>query len=297
MIVITLTKVPNALRGDLTKWYQEIQTGVYVGNVSARIRDKIWERIRQNIGNGQATMVYNTNNELGYTFTTTRLEYKVVDFEGVPLMMHLATTSKAKKSGFSDAAKFHKARLMTHCHSISKEKVVINNNSKNNIVAIDIETTGLDFNIDQIVSIAAYKKDASLNYLIKSNNLNIPENIYKLTGLTTQLLDTQGVDLKLALSKLHEFIEDLVIVGYNISFDLVFLEKAMNDVNLENFSNKIIDLMPIVKKKNKFLDNYRLNTVLKNFNILNKNPHHANSDARATFELAMQLIKNEYLKL
>ncbi len=45
MIVITLTKVPNSLRGDLTKWYQEIQTGVYVGNVTAKIRDELWNRI------------------------------------------------------------------------------------------------------------------------------------------------------------------------------------------------------------------------------------------------------------
>lgn len=58
MIVITLTKVPNALRGDLTKWYQEIQTGVYVGNVSARVRDSLWLRIVENIGRGEATMVY-----------------------------------------------------------------------------------------------------------------------------------------------------------------------------------------------------------------------------------------------
>ena len=49
MIVITLTKVPPALRGDLTKWCQEIQTGVYVGNVTARVREKLWERIMRNI--------------------------------------------------------------------------------------------------------------------------------------------------------------------------------------------------------------------------------------------------------
>lgn len=45
MIVITLSKVPMSLRGDLTKWCQEVQTGVYVGNFSARIRDLLWERI------------------------------------------------------------------------------------------------------------------------------------------------------------------------------------------------------------------------------------------------------------
>lgn len=63
MIVITLTKTPPALRGDLTRWCQEIQTGVYVGDVSARVRDKLWERVQTNIGNGEATLVYNTNNE------------------------------------------------------------------------------------------------------------------------------------------------------------------------------------------------------------------------------------------
>lgn len=54
MIVVTLTKVPQSLRGDLTKWYQEVQTGVYVGNVSARIRDLLWDRINRNIGSGEA---------------------------------------------------------------------------------------------------------------------------------------------------------------------------------------------------------------------------------------------------
>ena len=57
MIVITLTKVPQSLRGDLTKWYQEVQAGVYVGNVSARIRDLLWDRIIKNFGKGEATLV------------------------------------------------------------------------------------------------------------------------------------------------------------------------------------------------------------------------------------------------
>ena len=56
MIVITLSKVPPSLRGDLTKWFQEVQTGVYVGNINARVRDALWERIQKNIGvNGEAT--------------------------------------------------------------------------------------------------------------------------------------------------------------------------------------------------------------------------------------------------
>lgn len=81
--------MPASLRGDLTKWCQEIQTGVYVGNVNARIREKLWERINDNIGQGEATLVYNYNNELGYTFRTTRKDRRVIDADGIPLMQSL----------------------------------------------------------------------------------------------------------------------------------------------------------------------------------------------------------------
>lgn len=136
MIVITLTKVPAALRGDLTKWYQEIQTGVYVGNVSARIRAQLWERILKTIGQGEATMVYNAQNELGYQFKTTRQDRQVVDFDGIPLMMHLTAAPGVSRHGFSKAAKFHRARVMTRQTNqprLHKETAV---------VAVDVETTG-----------------------------------------------------------------------------------------------------------------------------------------------------------
>lgn len=110
VIVITLTKVPSSLRGDLTKWCQEIQTGVYVGNVNARVRERLWERINKNIGQGEATLVYNTNNELGYTFRTTRRDIEVVDAEGIPLVKSLVKVDNCRRHGFSNAYKFHEAK-------------------------------------------------------------------------------------------------------------------------------------------------------------------------------------------
>ena len=44
--VITLKKVPQALRGDLTKWMQEITTGVYIGNFNTKVREKLWKRVK-----------------------------------------------------------------------------------------------------------------------------------------------------------------------------------------------------------------------------------------------------------
>ena len=37
LLVITLKKVPQSLRGDLTKWLQEIDVGVFVGNVNTKV--------------------------------------------------------------------------------------------------------------------------------------------------------------------------------------------------------------------------------------------------------------------
>ncbi len=39
--VVTLKSVSPSLRGDLTKWMQEIATGVYIGNFNSRIREKL----------------------------------------------------------------------------------------------------------------------------------------------------------------------------------------------------------------------------------------------------------------
>lgn len=45
MIVLTISNCPPKLRGDLSKWLLEINTGVYVGRVSARVPGKEFARI------------------------------------------------------------------------------------------------------------------------------------------------------------------------------------------------------------------------------------------------------------
>lgn len=299
MIVITLTKVPNALRGDLTKWYQEIQTGVYVGSVSARIRDSLWLRIVKNIGRGEATMVYNANNELGYQFKTTRRDHQVVDYDGIPLMMHLNAVPQAEEHGYSDAAKFHKARVMSQKAQQKRSQPSRKNNKP--MVAVDLETTGLDPSKDVIISIGAVKAttdgQASEFSRLISVTESIPQKISTLTGLTNDMLAKQGVPIVEALSGLNTFIGDCAIVGYNFHFDEAFLKQAFISNNLEALRSQTIDLMPIVKRTNAFLDNYRLATVLSVYEIENLKLHHALEDARATLALAQALNKLERLKI
>lgn len=286
MIVITLSKVPPSLRGDLTKWCQEIQAGVYVGNFSAKIRDLLWQRINKSMGSGSATMVYNTNNELGYQFRTTRSDYEVADFDGIPLMKHLiaAPTSTTNiKHGFSNAYKSHRAKIA------NKKKRV--KNSLLDVVALDIETTGLDFDKDKIISIGAVRNNSELSkfYCLVKIKDKIPAKIVELTNINNELLNTKGIELSDALNNLIEFIGNSIIVGYNSQFDISFLTRACQEYKLPTIKNDVIDILDEVKKYDQFLDNYRLNTVLKKYGIENKNEHNSLDDAKATLKLFLKL--------
>lgn len=64
MVVIVLTACPAGLRGDLTRWLMEISPGVFVGDVSARVREALWDRVLALIKTGRATMAYSTSSTL-----------------------------------------------------------------------------------------------------------------------------------------------------------------------------------------------------------------------------------------
>ena len=86
LTVITLKNSTPSLRGDLSKWMQEIATGVYIGNFSSRIREYLWSRVIESVGNGEATLSYASRNEIGYKFETYNTKRETIDCEGIPLV-------------------------------------------------------------------------------------------------------------------------------------------------------------------------------------------------------------------
>ena len=117
MIVIILNNCPPALRGDLTKWLQEVNTGVYVGQVSARVRDELWARVQGNVKSGRATMVFNTNNEQGMDFRVHNTSWEPIDFDGLKLMLRPSPARiqklSEKRLGFSKAARARKGKQIS----------------------------------------------------------------------------------------------------------------------------------------------------------------------------------------
>ena len=87
MVVIMLERVPASLRGELTRWMLELRTGVFVGKLSAMVRDRLWEKVCSGMRGGAGMLVYNTDNEQGFAVrfwgSTSR---SVEDFEGLTLV-------------------------------------------------------------------------------------------------------------------------------------------------------------------------------------------------------------------
>lgn len=90
MIIIVLQKVTESLRGELTRWLFEVKSGVYVGNVSALVRDKLWEKCSQSRGAGSVFQAWSTNNEQRFAMRLAGDPNRcIVDWEGVQLVQEL----------------------------------------------------------------------------------------------------------------------------------------------------------------------------------------------------------------
>lgn len=86
MTVVVLTAVPPGLRGHLTRWLLEISPGVFVGNVSARVRDLMWDRVTEFVDDGRALMVHAAHGEQRLSFAVHGHDWTPVDYDGVTLM-------------------------------------------------------------------------------------------------------------------------------------------------------------------------------------------------------------------
>lgn len=87
MIVLIVERAKSGLRGELSRWLIEPKAGVFVGNVSATVRDKLWEKVTKSSPHGGAMMVYGATREQGFATRihgdTTR---RLVEYEGVTLV-------------------------------------------------------------------------------------------------------------------------------------------------------------------------------------------------------------------
>lgn len=87
MLVIVVENVPPRLRGRLAVWLIEIRAGVYVGDLSAKVRDMLWQQVEAGLEEGNAIMAWSTNTESGFDFLTLGENRRLpVEIDGLKLV-------------------------------------------------------------------------------------------------------------------------------------------------------------------------------------------------------------------
>ncbi len=287
-----MTNCPPRLRGDLSKWLCEINTGVYVGNVSGRVRDALWNRVCQNLKSGQATMVFNAAGEQKMDFRTHNTVWEAVDFDGIKLMRRPLPEKETEditlKPGFSKAARQQYVRTARKTKTKTAEE--------KDYTVIDLETTGLKADTDEIIEYGALRvrdgvpvdRFSALVHIEKE----IPVNITELTGIRDTDL-SGGMEPMQALQEFLDFIGKDVLLGQYISFDMDFLRKACERWEKPFLTNKTMDLSKLARKKLRQMENYKLLTMLRYFGIADQVAHRALQDCDHVHQVYCKLNEND----
>ncbi len=287
MIVISMTNCPAKLRGDLSKWLMEINTGVYVGNVSARVREALWKRITDSLRDGQAVMVCSANNEQGMTCQVHQTNRQPVDYDGYLLMK---TPNPCKEA---PAVQY---RSTEHYRHSGKRAPQAKCRLPANYIILDLETTGLSPVQDSILEIGIMvirnqTVQAEQSWLIRSEK-PIPPDIQKLTGITDTLCNAEGVLLTDALDELYDLIDETELICWHASFDIAFLERAFeqNQYTLPDFH--FTDAETLVRKQISGLPNYKMQTAAAHFGINTPQQHRALPDCQMLYGILLKLNEN-----
>jgi CRISPR-associated protein Cas2 len=70
MVALILERVPPGLRGEISRWMIEPKAGVFVGKLSAAVRDRLWEKAEKSAGEGAGMMIQTSNTEQGFDIRT-----------------------------------------------------------------------------------------------------------------------------------------------------------------------------------------------------------------------------------
>ena len=225
-------------------------------------------------------MAYAFRNEIGYKFETHNSGKIAIDSDGIPLVLiqnKIEKTQEKDKHGFSKEAKFRKAKKYRGSREKKKEEYVV----------LDLETTGLDPLGDSIIEIGAIKRAKNMEefHTMVQYKGELKKTIQELTGIMEVELE-KGEEEKIAIEKLLDFIGDRPILGYNIDFDIKFINESLKKQGLDKIRNKTYDIMKYVKQEKLFLKNYQLQTVIKEYGMEEKVPHRALEDAKIIQALA-----------
>lgn len=155
------------------------------------------------------------------------------------------------------------------------------------IIALDLETTGLDPERDTIIEIGLVRfmgprVERTWQQLINPGR-PLPAFITQLTGIDDAML-SKAPRINSVLDELKDFIGDLPILGHNINFDLSFFRRD----GLFQL-NQTIDTYDLASVLIPSAGRYRLDALASALGVLPQQRHRALEDARTTHQVYLRL--------
>ncbi len=159
---------------------------------------------------------------------------------------------------------------------------------------VDVETTGLgtaNNNIIEIglVKIKNFKVIDRYNSFINPGR-SIPPFITQFTGISNE--DVYDAPFFEDLVKpLKDFLEDSVLVGHNLAFDLSFLRKEFNVCGVDNYQPLQLCTLRLARRMLPNLKSRSLGNLANYLHLKNEDAHRAYADAEVTAKILHRLVE------
>lgn len=168
-------------------------------------------------------------------------------------------------------------------------------------VVFDIETTGFSPSKDRIIEIGGVKIEDGIITDRYNSFVNpktpIPFEIERLTGINDNMVINEPTIDKI-LPEFLEFTKGSILVAHNATFDVSFIKKNADELGM-TFDYTTVDTVGLARLLIPNINNYKLNTIAKYFNISLENHHRAVDDAEATGQILlhfMEMLKEKDVK-
>ncbi|MCX7882353.1 MAG: single-stranded-DNA-specific exonuclease RecJ [Brevinematales bacterium] len=165
------------------------------------------------------------------------------------------------------------------------------------LIFCDLETTGLNPSRDEIIEIGAVKVKNGVildtfQCFLKTEK-PLPKEISRLTGITQEMLEKEGLPPREALEKFFAFAENKKIIGHNLAdFDMRFLQHALRKYLGKHFSPPIEDTLRLSKILFPKLKDHKLSTLAEELGIYidTSQLHRASFDAELCAKVYRSMI-------
>lgn len=157
---------------------------------------------------------------------------------------------------------------------------------------IDVETTGVSPEWDEIIEIAAlkcrdYKVVSEYSSFVKPK-FPVDEFITELTGITNDML-ASAHSINEVLPDFIAFVGNDIVVAHNANFDVNFIYDNCISSMESSFDNDFVDTMRLSRRIHQDMAHHRLVDLCGKYGVINSSAHRSLSDCYACYECYLKI--------